>query len=455
MIYITGDTHGNIDFDKLKYYFENVYHSKKDYLIILGDAGIVWSSDNEINKNYESLNITIIYIDGNHENFDLLKTYPIVDFNGAKTHKIADNIYHILRGEIMNLNGCLFLCIGGAKSVDRHLRIEHVSYWEDENIAEDDYNNALKNLKRYNNTVDFVLTHCAPTSVLRNMFYNFKPDNNTKILDQIKDQINFNYWYFGHYHVNLTFDKYRCFYEDIKELPIMNIDTKNIKYNLLTLESNEEFLRNRKTGRLTKLKENDLPEWYYKNYSYRYWFYNLKSIKDIAIKRSPFSNHINKDSILYFSYDRILSKDEDIYPINEADWEVKTWRVDLVDIISAIEKYNPLLNLDGIKEQVNLIYDYYNNGDCLFDEVTRPYPHIKTRVLKDRFSSESAACYVEENGSILSQFFSIELAKKYIEKLYIKHTYGDAKYIVIDNSLNKQITYKLVNEEIEIIIKEY
>ena len=106
MIYITGDTHGNFDFDKLKYYFENVYHSKKDYLIILGDAGIVWSSDNKINQNYVSLDITIIYIDGNHENFDLLKTYPIVDFNGAKAHKIADNIYHILRGEIMNLNGC-------------------------------------------------------------------------------------------------------------------------------------------------------------------------------------------------------------------------------------------------------------------------------------------------------------------------------------------------------------
>ena len=117
-------------------------------------------------------------------------------------------------------------------------------------------------------------------------------------------------------------------------------------------------------------------------------------------------------------------------------------------------QYSPSLK-DGVKKQVNLTYDYFNNDDCLFDEVTRPYPHIKTRILKDRFSSESAACYVEENGSILSQFFSIELAKKYIEKLYIKHTYGDAKYIVIDNSLNKQITYKLVNEEIEIIIKEY
>ena len=158
---------------------------------------------------------------------------------------------------------------------------------------------------------------------------------------------------------------------------------------------------------------------------------------------------------MYFSYDKILSKDEDLYPINEADWKVETWRVDLVDIISAIEKYNPSLNLDGIKEQVNLIYDYYNNNDCLFDEVTRPYPHIKTRILKDRFSSESAACYVEENGSILSQFFSIELAKKYIEELYIKHKYGNVKYVVTEYSLNKKVIYKLTDNKIEIIIKEY
>ena len=108
---------------------------------------------------------------------------------------------------------------------------------------------------------------------------------------------------------------------------------------------------------------------------------------------------------MYFSYDKILSKDEDLYPINEADWKVETWRVDLVDIISAIEKYNPSLNLDGIKEQVNLIYDYYNNDYCLFHEVVRPYLHIKTRILKDRFSSESSAYYVEENGIIIRAKF--------------------------------------------------
>ena len=73
MIYITGDTHGDIDFSKLCIYFKRKRVSRNDYLIILGDAGIVWSkSDNYIND-YSSLGLTILFIDGNHENFDLLK----------------------------------------------------------------------------------------------------------------------------------------------------------------------------------------------------------------------------------------------------------------------------------------------------------------------------------------------------------------------------------------------
>lgn len=36
MFYITGDTHGNIDFKKIKNYFKNIYVTEEDYLIILG-----------------------------------------------------------------------------------------------------------------------------------------------------------------------------------------------------------------------------------------------------------------------------------------------------------------------------------------------------------------------------------------------------------------------------------
>ena len=35
MIYITGDTHGNIDFNRLKDYFKRKHISRDDYLMIL------------------------------------------------------------------------------------------------------------------------------------------------------------------------------------------------------------------------------------------------------------------------------------------------------------------------------------------------------------------------------------------------------------------------------------
>ena len=49
-VFLSGDTHGDLDLDKVTEYFEDMalYDdelSKDDYLIILGDAGILWDSD--------------------------------------------------------------------------------------------------------------------------------------------------------------------------------------------------------------------------------------------------------------------------------------------------------------------------------------------------------------------------------------------------------------------------
>lgn len=52
-IILTGDTHGLIDIDKVTEYFDaNDEYTKDDYLVILGDAGILWdgAQDKEIQK---------------------------------------------------------------------------------------------------------------------------------------------------------------------------------------------------------------------------------------------------------------------------------------------------------------------------------------------------------------------------------------------------------------------
>jgi len=222
MIYITGDTHGNIDFEKLEKYFNKKNVSREDYLIILGDAGIIWSEKDNFIYKYLCLGLTIFFIDGNHENFNLLNKYQIVAKNNAKCHMIDEYIYHVLRGEILNINNISFLCIGGATSIDKYLRINNISWWADENITDNDINNAIENLKNRNNKVDYVLSHCAPSKIVMKMF-GYVSDNDTDKLEKINNFIVFEKWYFGHYHEDKEYNKFKCFYNDI-----IRIDTTNI-----------------------------------------------------------------------------------------------------------------------------------------------------------------------------------------------------------------------------------
>lgn len=214
MIYITGDTHGDIDLKYVVQYFKDKHVTRQDYLIILGDAGIVWSEKDCYISEYDNLGLTILFIDGNHENFDLLNTYPVVEYHGARCHQLNDNIYHILRGEIINLNGLSFFCMGGATSIDKALRREHISWWNDENINKKDIDNGLSKLEKVNNKVDYVLTHTAPTSIVWD-FFNYDEDHNTDILEEFKKIINFKYWFFGHYHFNKDQDKFECIYQRV------------------------------------------------------------------------------------------------------------------------------------------------------------------------------------------------------------------------------------------------
>lgn len=221
MIYITGDTHGEYDFFKLKMFFREKKVTIDDYLIILGDAAIVWSEKENYISKYSALGLTILFIDGNHENFVMLNEYPVVEYLGGKCHKLADNIYHIIRGEIITINNNSFFCMGGATSIDKAYRTPYLSWWPEENIAEDDIVNGLDNLKKVGFYVDYVLTHCGPSSVVEKMF-DFKPDKDTAILEKFDNLLFYSHWFFGHYHFDKTLGKYRCFYDNIYELPLIS-----------------------------------------------------------------------------------------------------------------------------------------------------------------------------------------------------------------------------------------
>lgn len=225
-VYVCGDIHGELDFFKLttKYFPEQKNMKKEeDLVIILGDFGFIWHGRPKDNFNINELlgkrNFTIAFVDGNHENFDELEKYPVVNWCGGKAHKINDNIYHLMRGEIFNFANHSFFCFGGAHSIDKIYRTPGKSWWAQEVPTLEEMNYGIENLYSHNDKVDFILTHEAPTRFLIRKYGNFNSDEINRYFDFIEENIHYNHWYFGHHHIDFEVnEKLTCLYQEVKKI---------------------------------------------------------------------------------------------------------------------------------------------------------------------------------------------------------------------------------------------
>lgn len=246
MIYVTGDCHAD-----WRRFYPNCFPEQKDmtrddFVIVCGDFGI-WHDVNgrETKKLDElaTLPFTILFVDGNHENFSRLTTeFEEVDFYGGKAHKIRENIYHLERGYVFELQDKKFFCFGGASSHDiqdgildpndfkseeefkktyskwwlegKMFRVKNQSWWEQEIPSAEEMNRGIENLKKNNNKVDFIISHCAPQSIAEVVGCGFyDSDKLTRYFDKINNTVSFEKWLFGHYHEDMNvFDKHVLLY---------------------------------------------------------------------------------------------------------------------------------------------------------------------------------------------------------------------------------------------------
>lgn len=248
MIYITGDTHGNFERFSSHIFHEQKGMTKDDYVIVCGDFGI-WDTSKSQQHCLNWLDekpFTTLFVDGNHENYDLLKTFPVSEWNGGKVQRIRKSVIHLMRGQVFALQGKKFFTMGGASSHDirdgildpddpyftqkrRQLdrqcgmyRISHVSWWAEELPGDAEYEDALRNLEKHDWKVDVILSHCCPTSVADIIGGGmFQPDRLTDFFEDVKDRCAFEHWFFGHYHENrIIMRKYILLFEQIVELPL-------------------------------------------------------------------------------------------------------------------------------------------------------------------------------------------------------------------------------------------
>ncbi len=211
MVYITGDVHGDIDFFKdprLKKLTED------DTLIICGDFGFLWDGSEKEKKALsvlEKKKYTICFVDGVHENFDMLKEYPPYRYKGGNAQKIASNIYHLMRGEIFTFERKTFFVMGGGESEDIEMRKEGKTYFKEEMPSSRELLNGARNLKDADYKVNYVLTYEAPAiakdfiRMHTNQEMHFTPLNT--YLGELMKSVEYNHWYFGSLHMDMQISK--------------------------------------------------------------------------------------------------------------------------------------------------------------------------------------------------------------------------------------------------------
>ncbi len=223
-IFITGDKHGS--FFPFFGLTETAEINSSDILIIAGDAGYVWNEDYlyKIETLHQIFPGTVAFIDGNHENHELLNSLEISTWNGGRVHRLGERVYHLLRGELYSIYGSSFFVFGGARSTDREDRREEgVNWWRDEepSLAELEY--GRRQLTDNLNEIDYVITHETPLFA-RASISRFKPIDDDyhipALFDEWYEMITqgkrFKKWYFGHMHVDKLIEpKLRALHNDI------------------------------------------------------------------------------------------------------------------------------------------------------------------------------------------------------------------------------------------------
>ena len=94
-------------------------------------------------------------------------------------------------------------------------RVNHRTWWKEEMPSTTEYMEGIVNLAKANNKVDFMFTHCAPSSVL-----SYPSDEETAYFNDIMQQTSYKWWGCGHYHYERFFspEKVEILYNSIRQI---------------------------------------------------------------------------------------------------------------------------------------------------------------------------------------------------------------------------------------------
>ena len=247
-VIVCGDIHG--EFETLV--FEIGRHNITDAIVIVvGDCGFglcrpKYYEDlylNKLHKKLEKANVLLLMVRGNHDD-PIYFEKELIDYPYMKT--LPD--YTIVHTAVHNI-----LCIGGAVSQDRNLRISMMSirekgrmplWWADEPFVLKP--EELQVLEDESIRIDTVITHPAPSFCPPHTKEDFEHfcDNDESLaedvrrereaLDKVYEWLSghghpLRNWYYGHYHHSETYERDGSVFHlldinELKEIPTSRIE---------------------------------------------------------------------------------------------------------------------------------------------------------------------------------------------------------------------------------------
>lgn len=225
MIYITGDMHGAVErlYDK-----QWLKLKRGDILLICGDFGYLWNGaeqEREYIDYLSSRKFTVAFIDGTHDNMDIINSCRTTYWKGGMIHRIKGNLIHLMRGQVFNIDGYSFFAFGGGESIDKDMRIENGLWWKEEMPTPNEMSDAAETLDNLGRKVDFILTHEPPLRVKSAMSLragsSFGANKLNGYFEEIDGMCEYSHWFFGSMHEDRKVTpKHSCLFKKI--VPITN-----------------------------------------------------------------------------------------------------------------------------------------------------------------------------------------------------------------------------------------
>lgn len=220
MICVTGDLHGDLtrfkapQLKKLR---------RGDALIICGDFGCIWDGSKKERRTLKKLGkkkYNILFVEGTHENYELLEQYPVEEWCGGKTRLISGNLRQLMRGQLYEIANKRIFSFGGGQSDENtsYLEPDDEKLWIKEIPTEEELSEGIENLKANGGRADIIITYEPPARL--DEFIDIGKTNRNHVntyLDKLLDNAEFDMWYFGKRHINkLIPPRYQCLFDAVE-----------------------------------------------------------------------------------------------------------------------------------------------------------------------------------------------------------------------------------------------